>query len=93
MHAQDHYYFVTDAEVPNKRKQGAPPSRSALHADINPNTGKALEHTDYNRVINGVENSHVNADSYRVFASLCARSLYKRAIMRDDPVRDWFLGF
>ncbi|KIM21183.1 hypothetical protein M408DRAFT_29746 [Serendipita vermifera MAFF 305830] len=29
---------------------------------------------------------HQNADAYRVFTSLCSRSLYKRALMEDDPV-------
>ncbi|KIM25481.1 hypothetical protein M408DRAFT_211473 [Serendipita vermifera MAFF 305830] len=31
-------------------------------------------------------NMHHNADSYRVFASLCSRSLFKRALTEEDPI-------
>jgi hypothetical protein len=40
----------------------------------------------YQKYRGQMTNMHDNADSYRVFAALCHRSLLKRAMMEDDPV-------
>jgi len=44
----------------------------------------------YKQLRDNSPNMHQNADSYRVFAALCSRSLYKRALLQEDPVRELF---
>ncbi len=55
-------------------------------ASLDPPTASTLG-SNYEAMRDSVSNTHQNADSYRVFASLCSRSLYKRALLQDDPVR------
>lgn len=69
--------------------------KNVLHQDIVGNVspqGRAenfntlVQGSDFYSVRNNAKNMHDNADSYRVFASLCSRSLYRRALRRGDPV-------
>ena len=63
-----------------------------LHADIIGGAvpGDNVRATGYWNTMNAVPNSHAAADPYRALSSLsslCTRSLYKRALTQDDPVR------
>lgn len=48
---------------------------------------------EYKTLRDASPNMHQNADSYRVFGALCSRSLYKRALIQDDPVRTFLILF
>lgn len=62
--------------------RGATITSDTIKAD----QGASLKNTPYDALRKNSPNMHQNADSYRVFAALCARSLYKRALESDDPV-------
>lgn len=49
--------------------------------------GASLQNGPFDKLRNASPNMSWNADSYRVLSALCARSLYKRALASDDPVR------
>ena len=66
---------------------GGPKEASPLHADIIKDNGGRLEGTTFSKVRDSVPNMEHNADSYAILGSLCARSLYKRALTQEDPVR------
>lgn len=46
----------------------------------------ALQGSNFHTLTAKSPNMQDNADSYRVFASLCSRALYKRALTKRDPV-------
>jgi hypothetical protein len=41
---------------------------------------------NYKKLRDSSPNMHDNADSYRVYANLCSKSLYRRALLEDDPI-------
>ncbi|KIM21195.1 hypothetical protein M408DRAFT_29757, partial [Serendipita vermifera MAFF 305830] len=70
------------ARVPDPQSQQ---ERMALHGDIMGDPDSFMQGGFHDSHLHS-HNMYENADSYRVFASMCARSLFKRALTENDPV-------